>query len=215
MSTVLHLDTSPRQGRSQSRRLSAYFVEQWGKLYPQDTVIYRDLRVFTPPHISEDWIAAAFAPLELRSGQMQQALQLSDLLIDEFLAADVFVFGVPMWNFSVPAVFKDYIDNVVRVGRTFLIVPGAYGSTIQPLVSGKKMFILVSSGTEGYSPAGPMWPLNYIEPYLRAIFGFIGVTDMTFIYSGGDSVNEELRERSITQAMGEISTLIAPAPTEA
>ena len=208
MSTVLHLDASPRNDRSHSRQLSAFFVQQWQERYPSDTVLYRDLRVFTPPHVSEDWIAGAFSPPAQRSPQMQQALQLSDLLIDEFLAADVYVFGVPMSNFAAPAVFKAYIDNIVRVGRTFLYVPDNAATPYQPLVLGKRMFVVVSSGAAGYAPAGPLWPLNHLEPHLRTIFGFIGVSDMTFIYAGNDMAGGELLERSINEARAHIGTLV-------
>jgi FMN-dependent NADH-azoreductase len=208
MSTVLHLDTSPRNDRSHSRRLSAFFVQQWRERHPNDTVLYRDLRVFIPPHVTEEWIAGAFSPPDQRSPQMRQALQLSDLLIDEFMAADVYVFGVPMSNFAAPAVFKAYIDNIVRVGRTFLYVPDDGASPYKPLVHGKRMFVVVSSGAAGYAPTGPMWPLNHLEPHLRTIFGFIGVSDMTFIYGGNDMAGGELLERSINEALTHISHIV-------
>jgi FMN-dependent NADH-azoreductase len=107
MSTLLHLDASPRNDRSHSRRLSAFFVQQWLERRPGDMVLYRDLRVFTPPHVTEDWIAVAFSPPDQHSPQMRQAFQLSDLLIDEFMSADVYVFGVPMSNFAAPAVLPE------------------------------------------------------------------------------------------------------------
>jgi FMN-dependent NADH-azoreductase len=208
MSTLLHLDASPRNDRSHSRRLSAFFVQKWCEQHPHDTVLYRDLRVFTPPHVTEEWIAGAFSPPEQRSPQMRQALQLSDLLIDEFMAADVYVFGVPMSNFAAPAVFKAYIDNIVRVGRTFLYVPDDAATPYQPLVHGKRMFVVVSSGAAGYAPTGPMWPLNHLEPHLRTIFGFIGVSAITFIYAGNDMAGGELLEHSITEAQAHISTIV-------
>ena len=208
MSTVLHLDASPRTDRSNSRRLSAFFVQQWQEQHPSDTVLYRDLRVSSPPYVTEDWIAGAFSPPDQCSPQMQEALQISDTLIDEFLSADVYVFGLPMLNFAAPAVFKAYIDNIVRVGRTFLFVPNDAAAPYQPLVHGKRMYIVVSSGSAGYAPSGPMWFLNHIEPYLRTIFGFIGVSDITFIYAGNDTVGGEQHEQSISEAMSQISTIV-------
>jgi FMN-dependent NADH-azoreductase len=208
MSSVLHLDASPRNDRSHSRRLSAFFVQQWRERHPSDTVLYRDLCVFTPPHVTEEWIAGAFSPPEQRSPQMRQALQLSDLLIDAFMAADVYVFGVPMSNFAAPAVFKAYIDNIVRVGRTFLYVPDNAAAPYQPLVHGKRMFVGVSSGAAGYAPTGPLWPLNHLEPHLRTIFGFIGVSDITFIYAGNDMAGGEPLERSINEALTHISHIV-------
>jgi FMN-dependent NADH-azoreductase len=208
MSSLLHLDASPLSDRSHSRRLSAFFVQQWLERHPSDTVLYRDLRVFTPPHVTEDWIAGAFTPHDQWSPQMQQALQLSDLLIDEFMSADVYVFGVPMSNFAAPAVFKAYIDNVVRVGRTFLYIPDDAVAPYKPLVHGKRMFVLVSSGAAGYAPTGSMWPLNHLEPHLRTIFGFIVVSDVTFIYAGNDMAGGEQLERSITEALVHIRTAV-------
>jgi len=208
MSTLLHLDASPRNDRSHSRRLSAFFVQQWCERHPRDTVLYRDLRVFTPPHVTEDWIAGAFSPPNQRSPQMRQALQISDLLIDEFVSADVYAFGVPMSNFAAPAVFKAYIDNIVRVGRTFLYVADDAASPYKPLVHGKRMFVLVSSGAVGYVPTGPMWSLNHLEPHLRSIFGFIGVSDVTFIYAGNDMAGGEKLESSINEALAQISQIV-------
>ncbi len=211
MSTLLHLDASPRNDRSHSRRLSAFFVQQWLERHPSDTVLYRDLRVFTPPHVTEDWIAGAFSPPDQRSPQLRQALQLSDLLIDEFMSADVYVFGVPMSNFAAPAVFKAYIDNIVRVGRTFLYVPDDAAAPYKPLVHGKRMFVLVSSGAAGYAPTGPMWPLNHLEPHLRSIFGFIGVSDVTFIYAGNDMSGGEKLESAINEALAQIRKTVRTA----
>jgi FMN-dependent NADH-azoreductase len=208
MSTLLHLDASPRNDRSNSRRLSACFIQKWRDQHPNDTVLYRDLRVFTPPHVTEDWIAGAFSPPDQRSAQMQQALQLSDMLIDEFVSADVYVFGVPMSNFAAPAVFKAYIDNIVRVGRTFLYAPDDPSGPYKPLVHGKRLFVLVSSGASGYDPTGPMWPLNHLEPHLRTVFGFIGVNDISFIYAGNDMAGGEPLEHAINEALDQISHLV-------
>jgi FMN-dependent NADH-azoreductase len=211
MSILLHLDASPRNDRSHSRRLSAFFVQKWLERHASDTVLYRDLRVFTPPNVTEDWIAAAFSPPDQRSPQMRQALQISDLLIDEFVSADVYVFGVPMSNFAASSVFKAYIDNIVRVGRTFLFVPEDAASPYKPLVHGKRMFVLVSSGAGGYAPTGPMSHLNHLEPHLRTIFGFIGVSDVTFIYAGNDRFGGEKLERSIQEALAQIKKTVRSA----
>jgi FMN-dependent NADH-azoreductase len=123
MKRLLHIDSSPRGNRSHSRRLSREFVEQWKQAHPSDVVIYRDIGRNPVPHIDESWIAAAFAPPEQHTPDLQEAIRLSDLLVDEFLAADIYVIGVPMYNFSVPSVFKAYIDQIVRIGRTFAFEP--------------------------------------------------------------------------------------------
>ena len=116
---MLHLDSSPRGDRSRSRQLASEFVGSWKELHHGNVIVYRDLRQVPIPHVTEEWIAADFTPPEARTPELEVALQFSDELVDEFLAADCCVFSVPMYNFSIPSNFKAYIDQIVRVGRTF------------------------------------------------------------------------------------------------
>ena len=126
MAKILHLDSSPRGDHSKSRQLATEFVKQWQILHPQDRVTYRDLRSSPIPHVTEEWIAADYTPLSEQTLEMRQILQLSNDLIDEFLASDRCVFSVPMYNFSILSGFKAYIDYIVRVGRTFAIKDGKF-----------------------------------------------------------------------------------------
>ena len=125
MIRLLHVDASARPGRSgesahgsHTRRLSARFVAAWKALRPGDPVVYRDVGQAPPAPVTGDWIHAAFTPANRREPWMREALAQSDALVDELLAADLIVAGVPMYNFGVPAGFKAWIDNIVRVGRT-------------------------------------------------------------------------------------------------
>ncbi len=97
-------------------------METWKQAHPSDTVTYRDLGHNPIPHLEEPWIAAAFTPPEQRTPELWQAIKFSDLLVDELLAADIYVLGVPMYNFSVPSSFKAYIDQIVRIGRTVALI---------------------------------------------------------------------------------------------
>jgi FMN-dependent NADH-azoreductase len=127
MISILHIDSSPRgvgeasakHSRSKSRKLAKEFITAWQVLHPDDAIAYRDLRQTPVPHVTEDWIVACFTPPEALSPEMAEVLKFSDELVDEFLAAERCVFGVPMYNFSIPSNFKAYIDRVVRAGRTF------------------------------------------------------------------------------------------------
>ena len=119
MSHILHLDSSPRESRSISRALTKEFVSSWIQAHPQDTITYRDVGFSPIRPVDESWIAAAFSKSEVLPPELTQALHLSDELITELVNADRYVFGIPMYNFSVPANFKAYIDQVVRVNRTF------------------------------------------------------------------------------------------------
>lgn len=105
MAHLLHIDSSPRGERSHSRRMTGEFVEQWQQVHPNDTVTYRDIGRNPIPHVDESWIAAAFSSPEQHTPELREAIRLSDELVDEFLAADVYVMGVPMYNFSVPSGF--------------------------------------------------------------------------------------------------------------
>src|ERR1700737_5084961 len=119
MSVILHLDSSPRAQRSHSRQLSRAFVDVWKQNHPQDTVIYRDLGHQPPPHVDEAWIGSAYTPPDARTIELKEAVRVSDQLIDELLAADLIVLGAPMHNFGISSSLKTYLDQIIRVGRTF------------------------------------------------------------------------------------------------
>jgi len=161
MAHLLHIDASPRGERSHSRRMTREFVEQWKQQHPNDTVTYRDIGRNPIPHVDEAWIAAAFSPPEQHTPELSEAIRLSDRLVDEFLGADIYVMGVPMYNFSVPSGFKAYIDQIVRVGRTFDFEPNDAGNAYKPLVLGKKMFAIEARGDSGFQPGGRYEKMNH------------------------------------------------------
>ena len=175
---VLHIDTSARQSRSHTRRLSALFIEELRRLCPDLSVIRRDLALSPPPPVSEEWIAAAFASEELRTAEMRNALRVSDELVDELLACDLYVLGLPMYNFGVPAVFKSYIDQIVRVGRTFSFHPAQQPEPYKGLIGGKTVVVVAARGDSGYGPEGPHWSKNHLEPYVVDVFRFLGVASI-------------------------------------
>lgn len=166
MTRILHVDASPRAERSVSRTLSQEFIAAWKAAHPDDTLTYRDLGHESVPHVNEPWIAAAFTAPTEHSPELAEAIRLSDELIDEFLAADRYVFGVPMYNLSVPSVVKAYIDQIVRVGRTFTVDSTGYAG----LVKDKKMLVVTAQGGS-YRPGTPTAAYNFHEPYLRTILG--------------------------------------------
>ncbi|MBI4782901.1 MAG: FMN-dependent NADH-azoreductase [Oscillatoriophycideae cyanobacterium NC_groundwater_1537_Pr4_S-0.65um_50_18] len=209
MTHLLHIDSSPRGDRSHSRRMTQEFVEQWQKVYPNDTVTYRDIGHNPIPHVDEAWIAAAFTPPEQHTAELQEAIRLSDQLVDELLSADVYVIGVPMYNFSVPSVFKAYIDQIVRVGRTVAFEPNDAANAFKPLVLGKKMFIVESRGDSGFQPGGRYEKMNYHDPYLITVFGFLGITDITFIHVENDEYGGQKLAESIAKARTQIAELTA------
>ncbi|HEX4582927.1 MAG TPA: NAD(P)H-dependent oxidoreductase [Acidobacteriaceae bacterium] len=181
MPTLLHLDASPLE-TSVSRELAREFVATWKSTHPDGTVVYRDLAALPPAPISQAWVHAAFTPTDSRTAEQKALLAPSDELIQELHTADEIVIGVPMHNFSIPSSLKLWIDQIVRSGRTF-----AYGASgAEGLLTGKKATLLIASGGV-YSPGSPAAAMNFVEPYLQKILGFIGITDIRTVAVGGVS----------------------------
>ena len=182
MTHILHLDASARGGASHSRQISSEFVQAWLQAHPGATVTRRDLGHQAIPHVSEEFIGAMYTPAEARTPEQAEALNLSNELIGELQAADVYVFGVPMYNLSIPSVFKSYIDQIVRPNETWNL------ATHEGLLKNKKVVFVTARGGGGYGQGEARESYNFEDPYLRTILGFIGVTDQTFIH-----VNNTLR----------------------
>ncbi len=183
MSKILVITSSPRGERSVSRALTAKFAQLWAQQHPQDTIFLRDIGHHPVPHVSEPWVIGAFGSPEAQTPESKAAIAVSDQLVEEFLNADRYIFGVPMYNLNIPSTLKAYIDQIVRAGKTFAVGPNGY----EGLVKDKKALFITSSGGS-FPPGSPMASYNFQEPYLRAIFGFIGVTDVHFVVA--DSMNQ-------------------------
>lgn len=209
MAHLLHIDSSPRGERSRSRRMTREFVEQWKQVHPGNTVTYRDVGRNPVPHVDEPWIAAAFTPPEQRTPELWEAIRISDHLVDEFLAADIYVIGVPMYNFSVPSAFKAYIEQIVRTGRTVAFEPDDAANAFKPLVLGKRMFIIEARGDSGFQPGGRYEKMNHHDPYLVTVFGFMGITDITFIHVENDEYGGQKLADSVAVARAKIIELVA------
>ena len=180
MATLLKIDSSPMGDHSISRKLTTQFAASWRKAHPGGEVISRDLTRTDLPPVNGVWVGAAYTPEDARSRDQREALAASDTLIAELERADEYVFGVPMHNFSIPSTLKLWIDQVARAGKTFSY--GADGP--KGLLKGKKATLLIASGGV-YEHGTAMASLNFVTPYLKAVFGFIGVTDVTIISAEG------------------------------
>jgi FMN-dependent NADH-azoreductase len=179
MPTLLHLDSSPLES-SISRELTREYVKTWENNHSDGKVIYRDLAKHPPKPVDQELIYAAYTPEANRTPEQKMALKLSDEMIDELERADEYVIGVAMHNFSIPSVLKLWIDQIARAGKTF-----AYSETgPQGMLHGKKATILVASGGV-YAAGTPASALNFVDPYLKAMLGFLGVTDVKVVTAGG------------------------------
>ena len=179
MPTLLHIDSSPSTS-SVSRELTREFAETWKAAHPDGEVIYRDLTLAPPAPLDADWISAAYTPPAGRSDEQNETLAASEELIGELERADEYVIGVAMHNFSVPGVLKLWVDQVVRVGRTFSSGDGGP----KGFLKGTKATVVVASGGV-YAPGTPAASMNFIEPYLDTILRFVGVTDVRYVVAGG------------------------------
>lgn len=206
MPKLLHIDTSPLP-TSVTRELTAEFVSAWKASHPGGEVIDRDLAAAPSQPLDGAWVGAAFTPEAARTDQQKARLAESDQLIAELEQADEYVIGVAMHNFSVPSVLKLWIDQVARAGRTFSYGPeGPKG-----LLQGKKATILIASGGV-YEVGTPAGAFNFVEPYLRSVLGFLGITDVTFVTASGVSqVNTGKVDRTtfLKPTLERVRTLVA------
>jgi len=201
MSKVLLVTSSPRGPASHSSRIARTLVDQLASGGPQSTVVVRDLSREPLPHIGEDFVTALGTPPEARSPAQSAAIALSDRLVAELFAADVIVIASAMINFGVSSTLKTYIDYVVRAGVTFRYT--ANGP--EGLLKGKKVYIVRASG--GVYTEGAMKALNFQEPYLKAILGFLGVTDVEVIHIEGIAFGPEAVEKALSAAAGHVATV--------
>lgn len=202
MSTLLHIDSSARSGGSISRQLTASFAQQWQAKNPGGKVVHRDLAANALPHLSESLLGAYFTPADARSAEQAEVIKQSDALVDELLAADTIVIGVPMYNFAPPSTLKAWIDHVFRAGRTFKYTEtGPVG-----LATGKKAVIILSRG--GKYSEGPMEALDFQGKYLKGALGFIGITDVELVVAEGVSMGEEAAKTAVADAQAKINAAV-------
>jgi len=179
MAILLNIQSSPRGTGSLSRILSQDFVTQWKKAHSDGTVVLRDLAETQLPFVGVPWIGGVFLPVEQRSTEQQDALKISNGLIAELFAADHILIGTPMYNFTVPANLKAWIDLIVRPRVTHSGPPERKG-----LVTGKRCTIILASGGV-YDEDLPAAASDYESGYLKRILAFIGIADVEVVMAGG------------------------------
>jgi FMN-dependent NADH-azoreductase len=200
---LLHVDSSILGPGSVSRQLSAEIVAAERRRQPVLTVVYRDLAAEPVGHLSGAHLAAAQeAPAE--GSALHRDLAAGRAAPEEFLAADIVVVGAPMYNFSVSSQLKAWIDRLAVAGKTFRYTEnGPVG-----LAGGKKVIVASSRGGF-YGPGTPVAFLDHQENYLRGVFGFFGVDDVTFVRAEGVALGAEQRASAIDAAKEEIARIAA------
>jgi FMN-dependent NADH-azoreductase len=202
MTEILFLTSSPRGGASYSNRVAARVLEELRRAHPESRVTVRDLAKNPVPHIDEDFVTGIFVPADRRNAEQRERLAVSDLLIDELLAADVVVIAVGMINFGIPSTLKAWIDHVTRAGRTF-----QYGeSGPRGLVTGKRVILVEAKG--GIYSDGPRRELDHVTPYLLQLLAFLGMTDLKVIGIEGAALEPEAAEKALETALKQAIDLV-------
>jgi FMN-dependent NADH-azoreductase len=197
---VLHIDSSITGSDSVSRQLSGAVVDAFKAANPGTRIVRRDLESAPFPHLDSKSVAA------VRAGT---AAADDATALEEFLAADVVVVGAPMYNLGIPSQLKAWIDRIAVAGKTFRYT--AEGP--QGLAGGKK--VIVASSRGGIYTQGPAAAYDFQENYLRAVFGFIGITDVVFVRAEGVAIGPELRETAIRSALASVpATVVALSPVQ-
>ena len=177
---LLRLDVSPRGECSISRRLGDIFVAEYTKKHAGANVTTRDLAEMHLPFVDMPAAVGTTSDPSTHDEKSKAAVAIGNELIAELQAHDEYVLTTPMYNFAVPAKLKAYIDHVVRNGKTFRANDD---STYTPLLTGKRMCVLMSSAGE-YDEGQPAAAVDFLTLYLKHIFGFVGVTDLTVVRWG-------------------------------
>ncbi len=200
MCKLLQLKTSLFSSGGQSSQLSDAFVAAWRASHPGAKIVTRDFAIDPVPHLDSACFQAFLAKPEERSTEQQARVAYSDELIEEVKAADVLVIGLPMYNLGMPSMLKAYFDHIARVGITFRYTENGP----EGLLSGKKVYVFA---TRGGRYAGT--PFDVQTGYVRNFLGFIGITDVEFVYAEGLNMGEESKAAGLNTAHAELARIAA------
>ncbi|EGQ8142667.1 FMN-dependent NADH-azoreductase [Vibrio parahaemolyticus] len=193
MSRVLALKSSILGDYSQSNKL----VEDFIKNVDQDKLTVRDLAA-NPLPVLDFTVATALRATEDLSQEQQAVVDLSDTLIEEVKAADTLVIAAPMYNFTIPTQLKNWIDLIARAGVTFKYTENG----VQGLIEGKKAIVVTTRG--GIHKDSPT---DNVTPYLRTVLGFVGITDVEFVYAEALNMGEDAASKGISEAQSQLATM--------
>ena len=195
---ILQIKSSVFNGNGQSSRLADEFVAQLRDQHPDAELTQRDLVAEAVPHLDGARAGAFFAKPEERSAEQRAVIAYSDALIDELRSADVLVLGLPMYNFGVPSQLKAWFDHIARAGETFKYTEkGAVG-----LLTGKKAYVFATRG-------GVYGDNDAQTQFVRQFLGFIGISDVEFVYAEGLAISPESRNVSLIAARARSQRLAA------
>lgn len=200
MNKILVIEVSPRLKDSASRKVTDTLLARLKKAYPQATIVLHDLASEKLPHLDEVTLRAISTKDPLEAQKLKEVAVFSDKLTDELLESDMLVLSTPMWNFGIPSALKAWIDLVIRPGRTFSYTENG----VLGLAKEKKAILVLASGGVFTEGAWQSW--DFVEPYLRQILGFIGITKVQTVRVQGMNI-PALAADAVPKAEKEIEAL--------
>jgi len=192
--TILRIDASMRHVGSRSRRLTDVLIERLKQTNSVASVTTRDLTEGVP-FVDAPWIDANFTAPSERSPAQRAELETSDAILKQVEDADILVIGTPVYNFSIPAALKAWIDMIVRAKQSFRYTPDGPEGLLKDKIA---YIVLVSGGTKAGSA------MDFASPYLKHILGFIGITDVRFISSDLGGVDQVTADDAAHKAIAEV-----------
>ncbi len=204
MPNLLRIDASARQNESHSRALADELQSQWLMAHPDGKVLRRDLAKNPIGPIENDTIVGYYTPEEAMTNPLRDATALSDELISELNNADALLISTPMYNFTVPAVLKAWIDQVVRIHKTFGF---SDDGNLQGLVKGKPAYITIAIGAQ--FSGTPLASMDFLRPYLKSLLSFIGFEQVEFFSTESTTMDEKQMVLNRENALAEIAELFS------
>lgn len=199
MTLLLRINSSSRHIGSHSTAVADHFETCFREKHADCHVITRHVADGSIPIISQKTIEGFYTPPEAMSAELSEATALSDKLIEELQNADTLLITAPIYNFSVPAALKVWIDQVVRMGHTFAYENGAF----QGLAKARRAVVVCTYGAEGYLEGQPFAAANFVEPYLKFLLSFLGINDIRFISVQGTTADPVTVQANIDAAKAE------------
>jgi FMN-dependent NADH-azoreductase len=197
---ILQINASARREGANSTRVAHRIVARLQAANPGTPLTLRDLAVTPHPVLDEAALGALFTPADQRTPEQAARVALDDALIAEIQAHDTIVLGVPMYNFGVPVQLKNWIDAIARAGVTF-----RYTETgPEGLLKGKTVYVALARGGRYRDTAN-----DSQVPYLKTVLGFLGLTDVHFIYAEGLAMGPEAAEKAFADAESDLSAALA------
>jgi len=183
-------------------------MDKWLTQHSEDKVIYRDLGLHPPEFISQEWIAAVFTADEKKTSEQKSLLALSETLIDEVDKADIIVLSSPMYNYGMPATLKAWFDQVIRINKTFTFDLARGDFPLEPMMSGKKLILITSSGEFGFEIGGIREKMNHLGPHFETLGKYLGIDEFYEIKSEYQEFSDKRHEKSLQHAYQKIDMLV-------